>query len=204
MIYSKKLKKPRNSAQTLVFPIIIPLYLKRDATIGWFILGNVMEHSNRFIFVVSLFVISMIVIHTTRAPQRISMEVQTVCFPTPLAKKLDTDSALKWNAQIAYDTIEKDGQKIPSYRCYVSFPKVDVICTPKNVADRKDLQSCPAFPSLLGTHRTCYFLNKQHHSFAQKLSKQPRMSMQELNGVVVKTINEAKQILQNKKHITVK
>ncbi len=163
-----------------------------------------MEHIKRFVFVVSLFVLSMIVIHTTRAPQRISTEVQTVCFPVPLAKKLDTDSALKWDAQIAYNTVEKD-QKVPSYRCYVSFPKVEVVCTPKNVAERKDLQSCPTFPSLLGTHRTCYFLNKKHHPFAQKLSQnQPRMSIKDLNGIVVKTIPEAKQILQSKKYATVK
>ncbi len=200
MICSKKLKKPRNSTQTLVFPIVFPLYLKSEAghhKEGK--KGNVMEHSKRFIFVVSLFVISMIVIHTTRAPQRISMEVQTVCFPTPLAKKLSTDSALKWDAQIAYDTVEKDDQKIPSYRCYVSFPKVDVVCTPKSVAERKDLQSCPAFPSLLGAQRTCYFLNKKQHSFTQKFSQQPRMSMKDLNGVVVKTIPEAKKILMRKK-----
>ncbi len=158
-----------------------------------------MEHVKRFIFVVSLFVLSMIVIHTTRAPQRISMEVQTVCFPAPLAKKLGTDAALKWDAQIAYDTVEND-QKIPSYRCYVSFPKVDVVCTPKNVADRNNLQNCPTFPSLLGHHKTCYFLNKKHHSFAQKFSqKQSRMSMKDLNGVVVKTIPEAKKILMKKK-----
>ena len=165
-----------------------------------FILGKVMEHIKRFIFVVSLFVISMVVIHTTRAPQRISMEVRTVCFAAPLAKKLSTDADLKWNAQIAYDTVEKD-QNIPSYRCYVSFPKVDVVCAPKNVAERKDVQDCPTFPSFRGTHRICYFLNKQHHSFAQKLSKEPHMSMQELNGVVVKTILEAKEILAKKKEI---
>jgi hypothetical protein len=158
-----------------------------------------MENVKRFIFVVALFSISMVVIHTSRAPQVVSMDIRTACLPAEIANKLNSDAALKWNAQIAYDTTEHDGKAPESYRCYIKFPNTDAVCTPRTVANRKDLQTCPSFPSLVGKSRTCYFLNKEHHPFAKRLGqREPRMSMKDLNGIAVHTIEDAKKVLLKK------
>ena len=159
-----------------------------------------MENVKRFSFVIVLLTISMVVIHTSRAPQAVTTGIQTACIPLETAQKLQSDAALKWNAQIAYDTTERDGKAPESYRCYLKFPNTDVVCTPRNVANRKDLQTCPAFPSLVGKSRTCYFLNKEHHAFAKRLGqREPRMSMKDLNGIAVQTIEDAKKVLLKQK-----
>jgi len=158
-----------------------------------------MKGLKRFIFIITIFTASMVLIHTSRAPQAVSINIRTACMPLELAQKLHSDAALKWNAQIAYDTTERDGKTPESYRCYIQFPNTDVVCTPRSVAQRKDLQTCPNFPSLVGRNKTCYFLNKEHHSLAKRLSqREPRMSMKDLNGISVDTIEGAKTILLKK------
>lgn len=157
-----------------------------------------MENVKRFIFVTMLFAVSMVCIHTSKAPEKISLEIQAVCFPIELATTLNADEALKHNAQIAYDTAEPDTSH-PSYRCYISFPKEDVVCTPKDITQHQDLQTCPAFPALIGENRICYFLNKKHHSLAKLLiQKEPRLQMQDVNGVIAASIAEAKNIFLKK------
>jgi len=157
-----------------------------------------MENVKRFIFIACLLAVSMVFIHTSKAPQKIDANIRVACFPLALAQQIDTDVSLKWNAKIAYDTLEDDKTQ---YRCYLSFPQADsVVCTPKKAANRQDLNSCPNYPALKSKTRTCYFLNKKHYALADKLKKEnPRMNMKDLNGVIVQTIDEAKKILAGKK-----
>ncbi len=159
-------------------------------------IGNVMEHVKRFIFILFLFASSLIFIHTTRnSTKGASEEIRIACLPIAIAQKLEADTHLKWDAHIAYDTVEKNLAP-PSYRCYISFPANDVVCTPQQVANRKDLQSCPTFPALWSPDRTCYFLNSKHYPFHKKLASSQRMSILDLQGKVVHSIEEAKKVLK--------
>ena len=157
-----------------------------------------MEHVKRFIFILFLFISSLIFIHGTRnTPKGASEEIHIACLPAPIAQQLEADSHLKkWNDQmIVYNTEEKD-KTTPSYRCYISLPTNDIVCTPQEVANRKDLQKCPAFPALWSSDRTCYFLNTKHHDFHKKLSSPQRISIGDLPGTPVTTIEEAKKVLK--------
>ncbi len=154
-----------------------------------------MENVKRFIFIASLLAISVIVMHRSKAPQKLATDVKAVCFPLRLAQQLDTNTALKWKAQITYDT-QEDDNSVPSYRCYISFPRTDVVCTPRDQQERENLHKCPTFPSLLGKNRKCYFLNSEHFGLMRQLQQtQQRLRMQDLNGIVVKTIDEARRKL---------
>ena len=158
-----------------------------------------MVHAKRFLFIMFIFAASMVLIHTSRARHVVPSKITTVCMTPENAQKMSADEQLKWKAQIAYDTKEADGA-MPSYRCYISFPKSDTVCAPRNVNEQSELKTCPGFPSLISKKKTCYFLNTQHHDLARRLSmREPRMSMKDLNGVVVDNLQAAKNtLLQNK------
>ncbi len=162
------------------------------------VVGRDMEHLNRFITIVSVLIFSIVIIHNLRAPHLIKPKlVPVACFTPEIAKKVNADASLKWDAKIAYDTVETKGE-VSSYRCFFAFPKASVVCSPRDTAHRKNIKTCPNFPSLIGRDRLCYFIDDSYHPLHKILTQTPRQSYQIFDGKIVKTINEARKVFEKK------
>lgn len=157
-----------------------------------------MEHFYRFLTIVLCLTISLVTIHAMRTPQQIvKTSVPVACFTPEMAKKLNAATALKWSATIAYDSVERTGN-VESYQCFFAFPKTSVVCSPRDTASRKNTQACPNFPSLLGNKRLCYFIDSKYHPLVKVIQQTPRQSYKNFDGVIVKSIQEAKKVLGKK------
>ena len=158
-----------------------------------------MKPGNRLIAIISIFALSMVFIHRTRAPQRIAMiSAPIACLPVDLALQQKADAALARTASFAHTTLETTGP-IPAYRCYFNLPHDQVPCVPKGLALRNKLKAAPSVPALSALHKKCYFLESDYRPLHALIAKKPPISYKEYNGKIVKSVEEAKKLLGSKK-----
>ncbi len=157
-----------------------------------------MEYVKRVLGIFVAFIASVFTINYIRAKQQESTPlVPVACFDRQIAEKLKTDQALKWIAQIRYDTSEKDGTP-KHYRCYFSFPKDSIACVPVEDAKRKNIHTCPNFPSVTNPNHYCYVIVDKYEKLANTLATKPNLSYKTFDGKVATSIPEAKKILSGK------
>lgn len=139
-------------------------------------------------------IVSTIVIHTMKAPQRIPVKgFRVACMSAADATATEADKNLIPYAQIAHTTAENQ-------RCYFRFSPQDIVCIPKSVADRQPkTNTCPQFPTIDGTpHKFCYLLNKKFVPLSEELKKTPSISADTYitnKNVMVKTWQDVRDIL---------
>ena len=158
-----------------------------------------MAQVKRLIAILSIFGLSMVFIHRTRAPQRIKLISSLIaCLPADLAQQQKADIALSHTASFAHTTLEQTGL-VPSYRCYFNLPHDQVPCVPKGLAVRNKIKGAPSVPALSALHKKCYFLGSDYRPLHALIAKKPPVSYKEYNGRIVNSMEEAKKLLGSKK-----
>ncbi len=160
-----------------------------------------MKHVRRFMLISGCLLLSIIIIHVTKAPQKLSYQgFYVACLPAN--KTTQSDKQLIPYAQIAHTSLEENSSP-KSWRCYFRFLPRDVICTPQSVASRQGISSCPHFPSIDGTSdKKCYVLNQKHMPLITMLQKKPPVSVNVFTNkkeVLVQTWQQVRDILLGKK-----
>ena len=159
-----------------------------------------MKHLYRFLLIMSFFLISTVIMHTIKAPEKLpNPGFRVACMPAEAAPH--DDKPLIPYAQLAHTSAEDNGSS-KLWRCYFRFAPRDLVCIPKEVALRRS-DPCPNFPPVEGiAPKTCYLLNNKFQTVVKLLQKKPAVTINSYitsKNALVKTWQEVRDILLGKK-----
>lgn len=155
----------------------------------------------RLIFVAIGLIISIIIIHRTKARSpyylpNIQYKVACILNPTTKSEEDAIDKKLKDCFHIAHTSQESNGKQ---YRCYFRFPVGDIACMPPSIAQRNiKVRGCPRF---IATEETnCFFLDNKYRSFFALLKSNAPVSIKLYQGKIVKKWQDIRDELLKLKH----
>jgi hypothetical protein len=163
-----------------------------------------MKHLPRICMIILFLLASTIIIHTTKAPQKLPLQgFRVACMPANAATASDADKQLLPYAQLAHTSYQEEDASKKLWRCYFRFAPRDLVCMKKEIADRQPTtQQCPNFPTIDGgSKKTCYLLNTKFLALTNLLQKKPTVSTNVYTtrkNVFVKTWPEVRDILLGK------
>lgn len=145
----------------------------------------------RVVSILTCLALSVLVINKTRVSTSVpAKDFSVACIPVNDEEKMaNLDRQLKGYYHIAHTSLENQGSRITSYRCYFRFPVNSIACVPPADSGSKD---CPCYVNSDGDR--CYFTNNKYNGLLKALER-PAAGKESYGGKVVHDWQDVRDIL---------